>query len=102
VRNGTDSTAALREALSAACLQHGSCFCSVAVSADLIERTMPDAISITRNPAHNPTVTALGFLPALLAILFGALLIYGVGFAGPASLHNAAHDTRHAYAFPCH
>jgi cobalt transporter subunit CbtB len=70
--------------------------------ADLIERTMPDAITIARNPARNPTAAALGFLPALLAVLFGALLIYGAGFAGPASLHNAAHDTRHAFTFPCH
>jgi len=59
---------------------------------------MPDAISISRNP----TMAAFGVLPALLAILFGALLIYGVGFAEPAALHNAAHDTRHAFAFPCH
>jgi cobalt transporter subunit CbtB len=63
---------------------------------------MPDAISIARNPAHKSTAAVLAFLPALSAILFGALLIYGVGFAGPALLHNAAHDTRHAYAFPCH
>jgi cobalt transporter subunit CbtB len=25
-----------------------------------------------------------------------------VGFAGPAALHEAAHDSRHAIAFPCH
>jgi cobalt transporter subunit CbtB len=41
-------------------------------------------------------------LPAVLAILFGALLIYGVGFAAPAAIHNAAHDVRHAFSFPCH
>lgn len=63
---------------------------------------MPDAISIARNPARIPTLAGFGVLPALLAILFGALLICGVGFAGPASLHNAAHDTRHAFTFPCH
>jgi cobalt transporter subunit CbtB len=37
-----------------------------------------------------------------MAILFGAFIIYGVGFAGPATIHNAAHDVRHAFAFPCH
>ena len=46
--------------------------------------------------------TATAFLPALLAILLGAFLIYGVGFAGSSVLHNAAHDTRHAFTFPCH
>jgi cobalt transporter subunit CbtB len=37
-----------------------------------------------------------------LAIALGALLIYGVGFAGPSIIHNAAHDVRHAFALPCH
>ncbi len=36
------------------------------------------------------------------AILFGALLIYGAGIANSATLHNAAHDSRHALGFPCH
>jgi cobalt transporter subunit CbtB len=40
--------------------------------------------------------------PAVLAILFGVVLLYGVGFAGPMTIHNAAHDARHAFAFPCH
>ena len=42
------------------------------------------------------------FLPAVVAILLGAVLIYGVGFASPMAIHNAAHDARHAFAFPCH
>ena len=41
-------------------------------------------------------------LPAVLAILLGAVLVYGVAFASPMALHNAAHDARHAFAFPCH
>ena len=43
-----------------------------------------------------------GLLPALLAIMLGAILLYGVGFASPMTIHNAAHDSRHAFAFPCH
>ncbi len=39
---------------------------------------------------------------AVLAAMLGAFLILGVGFAQPGALHNAAHDTRHALAFPCH
>jgi cobalt transporter subunit CbtB len=39
---------------------------------------------------------------ALMAALFGAFLIWGVGFSPIAVLHNAAHDTRHSNGFPCH
>jgi cobalt transporter subunit CbtB len=45
---------------------------------------------------------AAAILPAVFAMLLGSFLVYGVGFAGPATLHNAAHDARHAFAFPCH
>jgi cobalt transporter subunit CbtB len=41
-------------------------------------------------------------LPAVLAIVLGLFFIYGVGFAYPSMIHNAAHDTRHTLAFPCH
>ena len=36
------------------------------------------------------------------AMLLGAVLLYGVGFAPLQAAHNAAHDTRHSYALPCH
>ena len=39
---------------------------------------------------------------AVAAILMGVFLVYGVGFASPGAIHNAAHDSRHAFAFPCH
>lgn len=38
----------------------------------------------------------------VVACLLGATILYGVGFAQPEMLHNAAHDTRHAFTFPCH
>lgn len=51
-------------------------------------------------------------LPALSAVnrktlgvgslLVSLALVYLVGFAPMAPLHNAAHDTRHTAAFPCH
>jgi cobalt transporter subunit CbtB len=47
-------------------------------------------------------VSAARALPALLAILLGAFLVWGVGFAAPAAIHDAAHDARHAFTFPCH
>lgn len=39
---------------------------------------------------------------AIAALAFGAFLTFGVGFAQPSTLHNAVHDARHAFAFPCH
>jgi cobalt transporter subunit CbtB len=41
-------------------------------------------------------------LPALALLVFGAVMIYGVGFSTIDAVHNAAHDTRHATGFPCH
>jgi cobalt transporter subunit CbtB len=39
---------------------------------------------------------------ALVATLLGAFLILGAGFVPISAVHNAAHDSRHAFAFPCH
>lgn len=36
------------------------------------------------------------------ACLFGALILFAVGFMPMDAVHNAAHDTRHTLAFPCH
>jgi cobalt transporter subunit CbtB len=40
--------------------------------------------------------------PAIAAIMLGLFIVWGVGLANPATLHNAAHDSRHALGFPCH
>ena len=37
-----------------------------------------------------------------LALVFGLVLLGGIGFAGDYRLHNGAHDARHAMGFPCH
>jgi len=39
---------------------------------------------------------------ALLAFALGMVFIGGVGFAQIDAVHNAAHDGRHSFAFPCH
>ena len=41
-------------------------------------------------------------LQLLAAALLGVVIILGVGFLPTEAVHNAAHDTRHAFAFPCH
>lgn len=39
---------------------------------------------------------------AVAALLFGIFVVFLVGFAGASTLHEAAHNTRHSFAFPCH
>jgi len=39
---------------------------------------------------------------AIAMVVLGAVLVWGVGFAHPAFIHNAAHDSRHALTYPCH
>ena len=51
---------------------------------------------------HRPVGLTRAAGPAVVAILLGAFVLFGVGFAGPSVLHNAAHDSRHSFAFPCH
>jgi cobalt transporter subunit CbtB len=41
-------------------------------------------------------------LVGTLALLLGLGFIFLVGFAPVSAVHNAAHDTRHSAAFPCH
>lgn len=58
-------------------------------------------------PAQHSAVTLASsrsavVLSAALSLMLGVFLLFGVGFAQPELLHNAAHDTRHAFTFPCH
>lgn len=39
---------------------------------------------------------------AIGAMMLGSVLLFLVGFAPMPAVHNAAHDTRHSAAFPCH
>jgi cobalt transporter subunit CbtB len=41
-------------------------------------------------------------IQALLAMALGVLIVGVVGFSHIGVVHNAAHDTRHSNAFPCH
>lgn len=42
------------------------------------------------------------FLQQGAVVLFGVLILLAVGFMPQDIAHNAAHDTRHSFAFPCH
>jgi cobalt transporter subunit CbtB len=39
---------------------------------------------------------------AVLAMTLGLFVVGVVGFSHISAVHNAAHDVRHANAFPCH
>jgi cobalt transporter subunit CbtB len=41
-------------------------------------------------------------MAAVIAAVIGVSLVYTAGFANASTLHNAAHDWRHAHNFPCH
>jgi len=41
-------------------------------------------------------------MAGVIAAALGLFFLFGIGFAQPQVLHNAAHDTRHAFTFPCH
>lgn len=36
------------------------------------------------------------------AVTLGLFLLFAAGFAQATVMHDTAHDTRHAMAFPCH
>ncbi|MEZ5690399.1 MAG: CbtB-domain containing protein [Rickettsiales bacterium] len=57
--------------------------------------------TITRTDSSLNTI-ASGKLAAISSILIGGIFIYLIGFANIDAVHNAAHDTRHSAAFPCH
>ncbi|NPC58304.1 CbtB domain-containing protein [Caenimonas soli] len=39
---------------------------------------------------------------AVLAAVFGTVILWAVGFSPIEVVHDAAHDVRHANGFPCH
>ncbi|POY77567.1 cobalt transporter [Pseudomonas amygdali pv. morsprunorum] len=57
----------------------------------------------TISSSHAATTSSTQRLTAAIsAALLGACLVYFAGFSHIAAVHNAAHDTRHSAAFPCH
>lgn len=48
------------------------------------------------------TKSASGLMSILFVALVGATVLFVAGHAQSATLHDAAHDVRHATGFPCH
>ena len=62
-------------------------------------------MSISTSRTHSAATSATRsqrIVAAVGASVLGALLVYFAGFSHIAAVHNAAHDTRHSSAFPCH
>jgi cobalt transporter subunit CbtB len=61
---------------------------------------MSTQVSSAQNVQAQIKVSSLA--QTLAAVAFGAVVLFAVGFLPTDAAHNAAHDTRHALAFPCH
>lgn len=60
------------------------------------------SISTTSHSTSNATTHSQRLGAAISAAILGACLVYFAGFSPIEAVHNAAHDTRHSAAFPCH
>ncbi|MBE0546093.1 MAG: CbtB-domain containing protein [Rubrivivax sp.] len=50
-----------------------------------------------------PGTRSYSVLSSLIgAMLLGLVIVFATGFSDVSAAHNAAHDMRHASAFPCH
>jgi len=68
-----------------------------AVGCDGLEMKMMMTIAKTR--ASEKTSALLSVLGMAL---LGLTIVFAAGYAQSATLHDAAHDVRHATGFPCH
>jgi len=59
-------------------------------------------ISAKPHSLATPVTLSQRVVVAVGASLLGLCLVYFAGFSHIEAVHNAAHDTRHSAAFPCH
>ena len=70
------------------------------VCAPIGDITMQQSITSTTQEQSAIAVNQSATAQIIGALILGAAMLFVVGFMDVA--HNAAHDTRHAIAFPCH
>ena len=58
---------------------------------------MTNPMTLTKPATTTSALASVAFVAAL-----GIALLFVVGHAQSATLHDAAHDMRHATGFPCH
>jgi cobalt transporter subunit CbtB len=52
--------------------------------------------------AASVSISTSKIIPLSMTALLGLFMVGFVGFSHLDVVHNAAHDTRHSLAFPCH
>tara|TARA_R110002073_G_scaffold21254_3_gene75169 strand:+ start:607 stop:822 length:216 start_codon:yes stop_codon:yes gene_type:complete len=71
-----------------------------------MKRNMPSGVTVrsTKMTTMTKTLSAgrARFVPALFAAMIGVAMITLTGHVQASTLHDAAHDVRHATGFPCH
>lgn len=72
------------------------------MSSETVENKMMSDSTAAVGISETATLDTQKKAAAIFAIVFGAFLIWGAAYANPITLHNAAHDARHAFGFPCH
>ena len=60
------------------------------------------SVAKTQSAAQAVSISSSSLLQTLGAAVLGSVILFAVGFAPMNVAHNAAHDTRHTLAFPCH
>ena len=70
------------------------------VCAQIGDTTMQQSITSTTQSNSSVAVSQSAVTQIFGAVILGMAMLFAVGFMDVA--HNAAHDTRHAIAFPCH
>ena len=56
----------------------------------------------TLNTTTRTSAASSVVVQTLIVALVGAILVFTSGLAHSQTLHDAAHDVRHATGFPCH
>jgi len=59
-------------------------------------------VTSAKHSIATPATLSQRMVIAVGASLLGLCLVYFAGFSHIEAVHNAAHDTRHSAAFPCH
>lgn len=65
-----------------------------------ISSSQSDRATGSTSTSSTSKVSSLGQQAGVL--LFGIVVLFAVGFLPTTEAHNAAHDTRHSFVFPCH
>ncbi len=71
--------------------------CGRIITTFIVGISMSSAVAKIKTSAKAGALVQSAF-----AVVFGVFIVGVTGFANIDVVHNAAHDARHANAFPCH